>query len=371
MGVGDKYVLVDPLGHAGPIIESSGIIAESGKPISISVYVTGNVEYKRKTVSDHYPSCSSDSLWGISQIVMSDRPGAGAYKSDNTMILGKEWKVIPLFKSDYSSEKYESDSKLREVFKPGSMDSMLTALSKDAELHNMIVYGESLTDPKFHITFDGIDEGTQLSVKDAEVRLVMGYGLGVETADEIMKEACAKGKAKRFIKLAQLVGVNMPPPPQPLMGYDSFAGIPVEYSSPQGQMIPGTTVGKEPRLNPVQPGFNLYQQPMGDGPVDLARQAAEAGQKQVFDHASIGGLTKLHDIGALVDTYIPAMEETMDKIGRTIFLFYWKNEDFTERYGEDKLQEMEDLLRAVFGQLGDLILQLREKSIQSEGGLVQ
>ena len=56
----------------------------------------------------------------------------------------------------------------------------------------------------------------------------------------------------------------------------------------------------------------------------------------------------------------------LDRLGRILFIFYWKNEDFAERYGEEDLAEMEDMLRGVFKSYGDLVLKLKEKSVTDD-----
>jgi len=96
---------------------------------------------------------------------------------------------------------------------------------------------------------------------------------------------------------------------------------------------------------------------------DLAAQAAQNGQKTVFDHAGIAGLAKLYDINSVIDSYVPEMNKSLDRIGRMLFMFHWKNEDFADRFGVDSMPEMEDTLTSIYKSYGDLILKLRERSI--------
>jgi len=100
--------------------------------------------------------------------------------------------------------------------------------------------------------------------------------------------------------------------------------------------------------------------------MDLAAQAGELGQRHVFDYASIGGLAKVYDTGALIDTYIPQFMQAVDRLGRVLFLYYWKNEDFGERYGTSDTVELEDTLRSVFKQFGNLALMLRRKTVDAD-----
>ena len=98
----------------------------------------------------------------------------------------------------------------------------------------------------------------------------------------------------------------------------------------------------------------------------LAQEAAAAGQRHVFDQAAIGGLVKVYDTANVVDSYIPDFMDTIDRLGRILFLFYWKHEDFNQRYGSDDVVQMEDSLRNVFKNLGELTLHLKEKAVQKD-----
>ena len=100
--------------------------------------------------------------------------------------------------------------------------------------------------------------------------------------------------------------------------------------------------------------------------MNLAQQASDIGQKTVFDHAAIGGLAKVYDTSAVIDSYLPEFMQTIDRLGRLIFLYYWKHEDFTSRYGTSDAVEIEDTLRGTFKQLGDLTLKLKQKGIGPE-----
>lgn len=313
----------------------------------------------------------------INRLILSDRPGASTFiGTDQSLVLGKEWKLLKL----------NQEYKLNDSIELGTIDDLLLELNKKANVKEIMIYGEDMMDPKFTIALDGVMESQKLNYKNACVRLVSVYGLGVPDAEQLLKTARDNKKVKSFIKLAQvpepnLPGVTMPQPPDPMKGYDEFTGIPVEYANNKGVIVAGQTTGKPFRQNPMTPGFNLYTGPgpnMGQmqqgqvdmGAQDLAAQAMQSGQKQVFDHATIGGLAKIYDVGGIVDQYIPSMMDTLDKLGRIMFLFYWKNEDFAERYGEDNLQEMEDLMGGVFKQLGTFILELKEKAVGNDQAIM-
>jgi hypothetical protein len=59
------------------------------------------------------------------------------------------------------------------------------------------------------------------------------------------------------------------------------------------------------------------------------------------------------------------MVKGMDKIGRMLFLFYWHNDEFENRYGKEDMDELEDSLKQAFTINGDLVLYLKEKMAYS------
>jgi hypothetical protein len=181
----------------------------------------------------------------------------------------------------------------------------------------------------------------------------------------------------------------MPAPQEQLPAIDPYTGIPV-YSSPYIDIVQGnfTGVPGRPPERGMTRGINIGGEVernmggaelpdehtdslMGALPIDeearrLAEEAAAAGQRHVFDQAAIGGLVKVYDVASVVDSYIPEFMDTIDRLGRILFLFYWKHEEFNQRYGSDDVVQMEDRLRNVFKSLGELALQLKEKSVQKK-----
>jgi hypothetical protein len=95
-----------------------------------------------------------------------------------------------------------------------------------------------------------------------------------------------------------------------------------------------------------------------------AQQAGQAGQKEVFDTTMIAGLLKSVRKDSLVDRYTGDLMKAMDRLGRILFLFYWHNDDFTDKYGKADMPELEDTVRNAFDVLGDLLLFLKSKDVE-------
>ena len=255
---------------------------------------------------------------------------------------------------------------------------------------------------EFSIKVDGAKRRHgPLNYKQASVDLVTRFGMRPRRAFGVLAKAASAGSVRLLVsvpslrprteKQAQdgLVNVAMPSPADQMPGIDPYTGVPV-YASPYVDLVRGSFTGV-PGLPPeggMTRGINMggeMARGMGGGdypdehtdsfkdalPLDqearrLAEEAAAAGQRHVFDQAAIGGLVKVYDVANVVDSYIPEFMDTLDRLGRVLFLFYWKHEDFNQRYGSDDVVQMEDRLRNVFKSLGELALQLKEKAVQKE-----
>ena len=217
----------------------------------------------------------------------------------------------------------------------------------------------------------------KLNYKQACILLTHGYGLSAIDTKSILKKANVDGKvgATILVKSAQFLpeqDVMIPHHMFPeFQGVDPYSGSMLQ--EPQYAELEGTEPNYLPPNDPMR--FGLQDQPFATQPMnnlnapiediddvfELAQLAAESGQKTVFDHAGIAGLSKLYDIGSLIDSYVPEMQKAVDRLGRLAFLFYWRNDGFAERFGSDSLPEVEDTLLSIYRQFGDLVVKLNEK----------
>jgi len=113
----------------------------------------------------------------------------------------------------------------------------------------------------------------------------------------------------------------------------------------------------EKRLTDAGPLGNMH-------PMELAEVSQRTGVKSIFDHGVIASLSKTFDSKGLIDNYLPDLEVALDKLGRLLFLFYWKPEDFMELYGTDDQSSLENSLVSNFKSFGELVLELKNKNQQ-------
>lgn len=326
--------------------------------------------------------------------------------SSKGLLIPDSWKVLevtninpwtilgPNATEEERTRAREKDDKLKLEYKEkytfGSLSCIVSCLHEGGAARVKIA---SVGPDEFHLHVDGFNQTPRLTYKEAAITLVTRFGVRPAKAFASLDKAASAGSTrvvitgrKSFQKQAQGVGVSMPMPTPQEPSVDPYTGVPV-YADPYTNQQMGQFTGV-PSLPPdggltkdIATGSEIQNgmggQPGQEGPEDsmvpidqqaqqLAEEAAAAGQKHVFDQAAVGGLSKVYDTSAVVDSYIPNFMDSLDRLGRVMFLFYWKHDDFTSRYGSDDVVEMEDRLRSVFKQLGDLTLKLKEKAVRTD-----
>lgn len=219
--------------------------------------------------------------------------------------------------------------------------------------------------------------------KTANHRLVLDFGFRPDAVSSMLGDLRDSGEAVRTavagpsvkrafgeIPLMPQVGQNG--------GYESYFGASTQPMTESAESVGDSTLNGVNR-DVMQPGANLYQQPAGGNnsyggpevdPSQLAADAAASGQQQVFDHATIGNLAQTYDVGYVIDSELPHMLGTLNRLGRMLFLFHWRNKDFAERYGQQDLAGLSDRLRSCYRMLGDLIIKLQQRPIDAGGNVV-
>jgi hypothetical protein len=207
-----------------------------------------------------------------------------------------------------------------------------------------------------------------MSPRAALVSLVQDHGLREDAAREILKQASAKKKFSCRVKYANPYGgpmiingaPNAPTDPGPVMGGETIMGtnIPTQLGIDLG--LPVSGMGASMTDRQVYNPNTLLDQKDVRSIVD----AAQSGQREVFDTAMVGSMLRAVRDDSLVDRYMGELTKGLDKLGRILFMFYWHGDRFAERYGKSDMPELEDSLRNAFEMLGDVILFLKQKTIE-------
>ncbi len=271
---------------------------------------------------------------------------------------------------EYFSRRYTPEIRL---LPGGPEDSILSLKTKTAELK---VEADSCD-----ITING----KTLARRDALADLVLTHGLSQKDAESLLKEAGHKSVARWRVVYAPGFPVKQadmgsnsgfPPPseggsmynmsslintPAPMGSPLPYSTAPVTMPVEQQQIIPGMDSGM---TDPYAYDPMVMEDPMLTRGFNAA-QSGPAGQdnsKEVFDTSMLATLTKVVNPDVAADEDLSIYAQAMNKLGRRLFMYFWHNEAFQERYGKKDLPELEDTLRNAFEIIGDLLLYLKQKS---------
>ena len=387
MKIGEAYMLINADMKASVPFTVDSII-EGGDTQRFVISYMDNIQHDQSSDdAGLVPNCG-DYAYGYpktSNINLYLSPSEGQLRAtqDSLLVPRLSWKAVKL----YRPGTYEERKNIERAFAPASYSEIMESMF-NTDTHDVKV--DSKDDGlSYTLSVDSVVDKENQNFKAACVRLVKHYGLPVDTAEIMLKEAATRYKSRRLVKFAEIpMNVTNPQMPRPQEGgFDQTLGIPVQ--NPQVEYAQGQT--SAPPAQPSGPGSGIniggeaqrQQASGGNGasnttpgqagnPADnmdvnqLAQQASQSGQQQVFDQTAIGGMARVYDTNNMIDSFIPEFMKALDKLGRLIFMFYWKNEDFAERFGSEDMPALEDSLGSNFKNFGDLILKLKQKTVTNE-----
>jgi len=282
--------------------------------------------------------------------------------------IGKDFFVPNGFKAIKISKKDIEPWKLREN-RPTIEDGVPDRDEQAEELANP----QTLADIEMHLfksaqavelqpVTDGIEwwigvngnRGRPMSKIAALKTLIIDHALREKDATNLLKLATRDNARRYMVKKAQPTGPSVMP--EATMGSDSTLTTNPQMLYPQEDLISAneTPLDRYGAAN-MDMDSTFY-----------AQQAAQQGQKEVLDTSVISGLVKVMDPDSVVDQYIGDLMLGLDRVGRILFMYYWHFNKFKDRYGSQDMPELEDNLKNVFDNMGDLTLFLKQKTIEPE-----
>lgn len=313
-------------------------------------------------------SSFDDASYGPELIRLTGKPGAKIRASGGELWIPDGYKKLSLKKpkedkkDDEPCCSYDSD--------PGPLDL--------GNILDLQLFIHSSTQP-LKILSDGKDvhvDGTKYDKVAAVIHLVKDKGLREKQARVLIEQAEQAhrrgGNAAHFRLFKQAApgdpigdmvsgAPSAPPFPEPEIGSDSVMGssVPTMYESEHSVGVPDMSASRTDR--------EIYD-PRTPDPrsMAVAQQAAQTGQKEVFDTSAFSALIRSVRPDNMVDRYLGDMMKGMDRTGRVLFNFYWHGEEFEDRYGKQDMPELEDGLRNSFEGQGDIILKLKQKTVDAD-----
>lgn len=253
---------------------------------------------------------------------------------------------------DYFSPDY---SVSEEPIKPGNLaDLQMQIMQKTAEIKIWTDHNEVVINRRRMTKLAGL------------FHLVKDHGLREKQAKRMLKDAERLSGARFRIKYADqyaaMEGGYSTGFPEP--EYGTSPGYQNNVPAMTGPQDFSQAIGQ---LQAANTDPSIYDNKLVPDPMAMqtAQQAAQTGQKEVFDTTLISSMLKTVNEDSMIDKFIGPLIQAMDKLGRLLFMFYWHNEQFMDRFGKQDMPELEDSLKNGFNVLGNIVMYLRQKTIDS------
>lgn len=363
-----RYVLLGPSGQGTcPFMATEKYTGDKNQSIVYDVdWEDHNYSSRPAYLPDHSENMRDPYMHGgphteYNQLILTKRPGIKMTTLRGQLLVPSEFKLLKV-----KDEENKNESNNEPIQLGNLLDVQLAIMANTQPLR---------------IVLDGKDvkvDDERMDKTSALVRLFRDHGLREKSARYLLQRAEKEGRVEARLVYPQYIqdqweqtekegandmisgAPNSPPFPEPYYGYDPMTGgnVPTMMPSEFNQKIPDMSASKTDR--------SIYY-PFGPDPkaMQVAQQASQTGQKEIFDTAMLGGLLKAVRQDNIVDKYMGDLKKGLDRLGRLLFLYYWHGEEFEDRYGKADMPELEDGLRNGFENVGDIVLKLMQKTVEA------
>lgn len=385
-GKGNWYVILGPNGQGTlPFNPEEEINDENG----ICTYSANFIRYATKERPDHlksnYPSLSAWDDYDHDdgqRLIITNKDGA-MKTGRGTLYIPNGCKLITI--NDAVDDNDDDDEGGGKKEGPYELASLSHAYGSSCGLSDkpplalgnmddiqLLLMKKTAAMKIYHTGTEVVINSARMTPLQGLIHLVRDHGLGEKQARVMLKEAELNKVARYRIKYAdeyydlQKSGPVAPPMPSLPVGFDPMTSgmVPTQSLLEAAVPVPGmsATLTNRDIYRPQGPEPD-YQAKPDLNAVQYAQQAAQSGQKEVFDTAMIGSLLKATRDDSMVDRWLPDIMKGLDRLGRVLMIFYWHQDEFAERYGKSELPELEDGLRNAFEAVGDILLALKQKTV--------
>jgi hypothetical protein len=139
---------------------------------------------------------------------------------------------------------------------------------------------------------------------------------------------------------------------------DPATGMPAQPGAVPGAPLPGASPQIDPNTGmpvdqPINPQF--------------LNAAADLQHQGVFDVASVATLLQSPALTELVASYLPALQKSLDSLGRIVIAIKVKAPDLKQEIGQEAYRALDNKLLLVFRGLGELIIRLNQHTLAGVG----
>ena len=365
---GNVYLVVSESGDASVPFE---VLSVSGDSDGTSGYKVRYLDYASQARPKYLPAVAKGAyndfsggmarIGGGKSLYVTDKPGVRIKAINGDLYVPGNFKALKL-----SGDSCCGDG----AIVPGDLNDLQHAIYQKTASLNVRHTGSEVSingrvlDPQnalIHLVRD-------VSLREKQARAILDEAKALKVANYIIHKP-VKEDAEDLIKSAapgdpmdpsMMGGTSAPAFPTQPTGMEQTLLGSVQSSYPSQQAIPAMTGTS------LQSNTAAYDPRLPDPKtMAIGYNASQSGQKEVFDTSMIGTLIKSVRDDTMVDRHLGDLMGGLDKIGRILFSFYWHKDKFEDRYGKKDMPELEDNLRNSFEQMGDLLLFLKQKTIDS------
>ena len=204
------------------------------------------------------------------------------------------------------------------------------------------------------VVADGVEYdiggGQKLDRAGAMTKLLVDKNMAVPDAEAVLDKAASLGRYSVLVKQAQPTVINTlesSDRPESTIGQPSSVEQSPQYQSEQSMSYEdpylATGVADSPEMLKSLPTL-----------------AAEL-NTNIFDTSVLASLADTHNPSELLKQYVPDFKEALDKLGRTLFLLWWKYDHFREVYSPAEVTAMESNVRLLLSKLGELTINIKRR----------
>lgn len=251
--------------------------------------------------------------------------------------------------SDSASVYIPSDTRMfvqhsyndRDAFRPGTLDTLQEQLISRHQLAPLSV----------------MEKEGEFSLKGSRGRWTPFMSEVAALRNLVVTRGIFAGQAKQILKEAERSHIPLQLLMKYAAGYGEVEGNP--------EMRTGSPVARQATTTITE---KAAPKVMPQDAINIASRAAESGNKDLFDVASLNGLIRASDPENLKRENLVPLIRAMDATGRLRILLARRRTLFEDRYGRDGLTELEDALKDLFRQEGEVILFLKQKKLYQGQG---
>jgi hypothetical protein len=168
-----------------------------------------------------------------------------------------------------------------------------------------------------------------------------------------------QGIQQRATQISQATGGMIPPGAEqsPAAAAQALAPVPPEEPPPPPMAMMDNESGA-PSSNP-----ETIAQQVNPEMVENVEQFQDQG---MFDTAAIAMLAAAPVLQDIVSSYVPNLEKAVDNLGRVLLTLWMKEKETKEAVGDEQFISLEEKLRTVFKNMGDVVLALSHNAVNAQ-----